>query len=150
MATVEHRNQPLTAAEVRQIRELRYMDGLTQMEVAQHVGCYITTVRKYAPGYPGKIDNTLLREAFLRSGLTGTEVARRIGWTCQMSKRSRDGAKLWRWDAPDGARVRKALGLVDDVNGRGWRSRRTMIDAEAAALMAEAIGVAPWSVGCCD
>ena len=138
MATVERaRYQRLTAREIARIKELRYMDGMTQEEIARQVGCALTTVRRHAPGRPGKIDNAKLRLAFLMSGCSAPFVARELDWKA--------GKDKW-----DGSRVRRTLGLIEDVNGRGKRSRRVMIDAEHAQLIAEAIGVAPWSVGCCD
>jgi transcriptional regulator with XRE-family HTH domain len=163
MATVEtrrHRNRPMTPVEVRQIRKLRYQDGFSQAQIAAMVGCAVTTVRQYAPGLsktgiwkPGKIDNAPLREAFLTSGLSAGHVAKELGWLSLQSKLSADGSKRWQWWTGDVSRVRRALGLADDVshrNGSVLRSRRTLIDAEVAGRIAEAVGVAPWSVGCND
>lgn len=123
----------LTTRDIAEIRELRYRDGLTQEETAKQVGRDKVTVWRYAPGRPGKIPNAPLREAFLASGLSASEVARRVGW-------SKDG-----W--VDASRVRRTLGLTDDRGVKGYRSRRAMIAAETAANLAEAIGVMPWEVG---
>lgn len=123
----------LSVAQVELIRELRYMDGWTAPAVALVVGCSAVTVRHRAPGRPGKIDNTLLRKAFEGSGKSASEVARRMGWVHK--------------GKADVSRVRRTLGLAADIDRHGGRSFRRMIDAETAALMAEAIGVMPWEVG---
>jgi DNA-binding transcriptional regulator YiaG len=134
----------LNATEKARVRELRYMDGLSSPAVASLFGCSYETVRKIAPGWPGKIDNTRLRDAFIASGVDAAEVARRVGWVLLRGGRE---------DA-DTSRVRRSLGLLLEtgISRTGKRSRfmRTRIDAENAALIAEAIGVAPWSVGCHD
>lgn len=121
----------MTTTDVARIRELRYMDGLSGPAVAKIVGCSTSTVRKYAPGQPGKVPNDKLRAAFVASGLSASEVARRVGW--------------WAGSA-DGARVKRALGLLPTTNGRGRRQIRRLIDAEMAGMLAEAIGVEPWEV----
>jgi hypothetical protein len=126
-----------SSTDTARIRELRYMDGLSCPQVAILMGCHEETVRRIAPGYPGKIDNTRLREAFLASGCTAHEVALQLGWYA--------GKK------PDGTTVKRTLGLVETIGGhRRYRQYRCLIDAETAALIADAIGVAPWSVGCHD
>lgn len=124
------------------VRRLRYHDGMTGAQVAAILGCSPSTAVQYAPGRPGKIDNASLREAFLRSGMTAADVARSIGWL--YAHRSSRPLQA------DGARVRKVLGLEDTVSrtrGRTYRSRRIMIDAETAGLIADAIGVGPWEIG---
>jgi hypothetical protein len=131
----------LSAEDVRRICRLRYVDGLSAAGVGRMFGVAEETVRGYAPGRPGKIDNAALRRAFEAAGVPSTEVARRLGWVRISGPRSR------RKSGADGARVRRALGLQDETS-RGTRVRRRLIDAETAALIAEAIGVAPWSVGC--
>ena len=124
----------LTTRDVSRIRELRYEDGLTLAATAEAVGCSEFPVWRYAPGRPGKIANTALREAFLASGKTAADVARRLGWD------SGNGA--------DTSRVRRKLGLLPERSGSNGRKSFTRhIDAETAALMAEAIGVMPWEVG---
>lgn len=120
-------------------RRLRYVDGLTQEQAAARAGVSIDTVRYYAPGRVGKIDNAALRERFERSPLTAADVARAVGWTYERRGRPR----------ADTSRVKRALGLQDDVS-HGCRGRRVLIDAETAALIAEAIGVEPWEVGATD
>lgn len=117
-----------------QIRTLR-ADGYTGRQVAEVIGCSSTTVLTLAPGWPGKVPNDRLREAFLESGLTAATVARRVGWMSNS-----------RGTRADSSRVNRTLGLADDTNGRGAKSRRKMIDWETGSLIAEAIGVAPWSV----
>jgi hypothetical protein len=127
-----------SSTELALVRELRYVDGLTCGAVAARIGRSDRYVQRLAPGRPGKIDNTLIREAFLRSGCSAHEVARDLDWY--------GGGKL------DGTRVKQTLGLVETVGGHGQRYRqyRRLIDAETASLIAEAIGVAPWEVGCRD
>lgn len=127
----------LSAEEIQEIRELRYGDGLTREATAALVGRSPWTVGRYAPGRPGKVDNAALREAFERSGLTVAEVARRMNWWWVRN----DGHLN-----ADGSRVKRTLGLLDDLNRCG-RSRRRLIDAETAGLLAEAIGVMSWEVG---
>jgi predicted transcriptional regulator len=119
------------------IRALR-ADGYTANEVAEFLGCSKSTVLCYAPGRLGKVPIAPLREAFLASPATAADIARELGW----------------WDVKrcaDSARVKRTLGLLPDFgkpsNGNGRpRSYRTLVDAEIVALIAEAIGVAPWSV----
>jgi hypothetical protein len=123
----------LSAAEIARIRELRYEDGLTLVETAREVGCSVFTVQRHAPGRPGKINNAKLREAFERSGKSAADVARAIGW--------------WADVDADVSRVRRTLGLRTDIDGRGHKSNRRLIDAETAGRLAEAIGVMPWEVG---
>jgi hypothetical protein len=127
----------VTEDERRTIRELRYADGLSVPVVVRITGRCYKTVRKYAPGSPGKVNNARLREAFLASGVQAVDVARQIGW--------------WNftegyWKA-DGSRIKRTLGINPDISGQGKRSYRTLIDAETAALLAEAIpGIEPWEV----
>lgn len=125
----------LTAPDVARIRELRYQDGLSCERVASSIGCSAMAVHYHAPGWPGKVDNAKLRAAFLASGLTASEVARRVGW--------------WNGHTGDGQRVKRTLGLSDDWGGHHphrTRTRRRLIDAETAGVLAEAIGVMPWEV----
>lgn len=126
----------LTADEIARIRELRYAHGLTIAETVAYVGRSPMTVQRVAPGRPGKVDNAALREAFLRSGRSAADVARAAGWTFESGGRIK----------PDSSRVRRTLGLIDDVSAGGWRSRRKLIDAETAEILADAVGVAPWTV----
>lgn len=122
---------PLTTAEVRRIRHLRYVECLPREEVAHRVGVKPSTVTKYAPTGPlGKVPVAPLREAFLRSGLGAQEVARRVGWWATPTR-------------PDGSRVRRTLGLTVDRPGR---STRTLVDTEIVEALADAIGVPPWEV----
>lgn len=123
----------LTTRDVARIRELRYGDGLSSLVVAGMVGCSDRTIRKYAPGSPGRVPNDKLRAAFEASGLAAADVARRLGWDSG--------------HGPDTSRVRRKLGLRTESSGKkGTRYRSRNIDAETVALMAEAIGVAPWEV----
>lgn len=115
------------------IRSLRYDDGYSIPVTARMLGVSEGTVKRCAPGRPGKVDNRALREAFLASGLDAVVVARRLEWT--------RGDSL----AADGSRVRRALGLKWEVS-RGSRTYRRWLDAETAEKVAHAIGVAPWEV----
>lgn len=122
----------LSPEQVRRIKAMR-ADGYSQHATAVAVGCTRGTVRKYAPGYIGKVDNAPLREAFLASNRTASDIARSVGWLDRGS--------------PDTSRVRRALGLRDDLSGtNGIRSRRRLIDAETAGLIAEALGMGAWEI----
>jgi hypothetical protein len=124
----------LTTHEVALIRKLR-ADGYFCREVADVVGCSIHTVNHYAPGHIGKVPVAPLREAFLASPMTAADVARELGW--------------WAGRAADCSRVRRTLGLAPDISGSNGRKRiswRRLVDAETVQLIAEAIGVSPWSV----
>ena len=92
--------------------------------------CY-ETVRHVVPGRAGKAPVAPLREAFERSGRSHIDVARDIEW--------------WTQGHPDGARVRRFLGLRADID-KGGRRFRTVGDIETISRIAQAIGVAPWSV----
>lgn len=74
----------------------------------------------------GEIDIAPIREAFERSGLTLTEVARRLGWT-----------------RPDQPRIGRALGYHRD-HGR----LRQQVTYETAVQLCRAIGIDPVDVGC--
>jgi hypothetical protein len=122
----------LTELQIARIKRMR-ADGHTAKEAAEAVGCARVTAGHIAPGRPGKVPNDRLREAFLASDRTAADVARALGWD------SGHGA--------DTSRVRRTLGLLDDIAGqRGHRSRRRLIDWETGSLIAEAIGVMPWEV----
>lgn len=135
-------SRKLTQDDVRRIVSLRYRKGLSGPAVAEMFGICPSTVRNYAPGRIGKIDNAKLREAFEASGMTAGDVARALGWTYVRTTGPKEGRRV-----ADCTRIRRALGLQDDI-AHGCRGRRVLIDAETAGLIAEAIGVAPWSVGC--
>jgi hypothetical protein len=127
------RRTPLTELEQRRVLRMRE-DGHTIAATARMTGFSAYAVAKVKSGYIGKVPNDRLRAAFLESGVSAPDVARSLGW--------RSG----RHDA-DGARVRRTLGINDDICSRtGNRARRRLIDWETASLIAEAIGVAPWSV----
>lgn len=82
----------------------------------------------------GGIEVKPLAEAFLRSGLTPYEVARRLGW-----KRDKSEA--------DASRVRRALGLALYSPGHGYPPRyRQHCTEEMAIKLARAIGVDPRDV----
>lgn len=127
----------LTTLDIKRIKRLRYRDGLTIEQTAQAIGCGITTIKQYAPGHIGKVPNDKLRAAFEKSGQTAADVARRMGWMCRLGNGG---------TCADVTRVKRTLGLLPEVNGKGHRSTRRLIDAETAGLMAEAIGLMAWEV----
>lgn len=130
---MRRKGKHLTAREIARIRRLRYEDGLSGPQVAAIIGCSTSTVTNHASGRPGKVPVAPLREAFLRSGKTASQVARSMDW--------QSGSK------PDASRVLRVLGLRDDVKGAtGCRSRRVLVDAEIVMLIADAIGVGAWEV----
>jgi hypothetical protein len=91
-----------------------------------------------APHYD-LVDVAPLREAFLASGISISEVSRRLGWTCRRS--DRPGHKA------DTARLKRALGMQRErvcVRG-GYLNRR--IGYDLAARIADAIDVDPVDVG---
>lgn len=119
------------------IRELRYGDGLSCSVVSILTGWSESAVRVAAPGRPGTIDNTRLREAFERSGLDAAVVAGRVGWMLDRP----DGVRA------DTSRLRRTLGITLDYSGSKRRySRRRMIDAETAGLIADALGIGRWEI----
>jgi hypothetical protein len=79
------------------------------------------------------IDVALLRDAFLRSGLTAAEVCRWLQW------HRRDGG-------PDTSRLRRRLGLLPSTS-HGQRHVSKRIGIDTAALIADALSVDPWEVG---
>lgn len=84
-----------------------------------------------ARGKRDLVSNGPLREAFMRSPLSQSELARRLGWMRV---------------TPDYVRVRRALGLKRDNAGAPSRWRRE-IDYDTAVSMCRAMGVDPVDVG---
>lgn len=81
----------------------------------------------------GHIDVTLLREAYLHSELSASEVAKRIGWLHDDGKGYMKG---------DTSRVQRTLGLKPYDPGNGSPIKyRTEIRYETAELIARAINV---------
>ena len=69
----------------------------------------------------------VVRDAFERSGISAAELARRLGWT-----------------RPDGTRVQRQLGLIDNRRSRGSRAaRRATMTTGRAIEIIEAIGADP-------
>jgi hypothetical protein len=134
--------QPLHADTIANIRELRYVDGLTREQIRERTGINVRTSRKYAPGaFVGKVPNDAVREVFLASGLPAASVAQDIGWLSP--QRQRNGAVRMRGDS---SRLLRALGLRLENHRWGKKGYRRMLDAEHASMIAEACGVAGWSV----
>jgi hypothetical protein len=71
-----------------------------------------------------------LRDAFQRSGVTASELARRLGWYRR---------------TPDGERVKRQLGLYFVDNGRGKAMRETTT-LERALEIVRALGLDPADV----
>ena len=72
-----------------------------------------------------------LRLAFVASGMSKSEVARRLGWT-----------------RPDTARLSRQLGLTSDQNSRTDPARRrATVSLERAYEILEALGIDPVDVG---
>jgi hypothetical protein len=100
-------------------------------------------VRRIAPGRPGKISNEPIRRIFeeeSQRGLTAADVARSMGWWVSYKNPK---ARQSKGPYADVARVRRALGIQAD-NAGIRQSKRRMIDAEMAGLLAEAMGYAAW------
>lgn len=74
-----------------------------------------------------KVDNKILREVFLKSNLRATDVAKEIGWISQ--------------GHGDGSRLKRTLGLLNDINGSKCCTIRQYINIEIAEKIALAIGV---------
>ena len=118
---------------IERVRELRYQDGLSRPQIAELAGVSVWACRKYAPGaFVGKVENAPVRKVFLASGLSASGVATALGWFSP--KR------------PDSSRVLRTLGLRPEKHSAGRKAFRQMIDAEVAMNIAEACGVAGWSV----
>ena len=126
----------LTTLDIKRIKRLRYQDGLSCVATGRIIGCSSRTVWHYAPGNPGKIPNTKLREAFHDSGITATELARRMGWLYPCEGRMK----------ANGSAVKVALGILSKKLPSGTRCFCSLIDAELAGTMAEALGLMAWEV----
>lgn len=83
------------------------------------------------------VDNAPLRDAFIASRLSAGAIARELGWFY-----SRGGGLR-----ADTARVRRTLGLLDDINGAGRRTTRRRVDIETVGHIADAMGLGRWEVG---
>lgn len=79
------------------------------------------------------VPNEPLREAFIRSRRTAYSIARDLDWP---------NGKGY-----DSSRVRRTLGLVDEVNGIGKRSTRQTVDERLALQVGDALGLDPWEIG---
>ncbi|HXQ33174.1 MAG TPA: hypothetical protein VN843_04050 [Anaerolineales bacterium] len=122
----------VTPKQISKIQKLRYEQGLTAKEIADRVGLTDRTITKYAP--LGRVNNAPLRSAFLKSDRTAADVARYLGWYDYNGR-------------ADGHRVKRALGLVEDISKQGYRSIRKSNYRHLALQLAKAIGVDPWELG---
>lgn len=119
--------------------------GLSLRAVGAAVGVSYMSVRRWdleertmpQPKSHDLVLNEGLREAFILSGLSPGEVARRLGWW-----RTEKGRRV-----PDGTRVLRVLG-VRTVAGKRERGRRyRRVAYWTAERLARAIGVDPVDVG---
>lgn len=85
-----------------------------------------------------RINNDLLRERFLDSGMTAYEVAKKIGW---VNKRHGRRPNF------DSSRVKRTLGINIQNSGNGYVCHRRRISLDETLKIAEAIGVDPHEVG---
>jgi hypothetical protein len=122
---------PETLAE---IRELRYLDGLSCRVVGERFGLGERMVNRLAPGWPGKVPNDRVRALFERSPMSAGDVARAVGWHSTGGKGT---------TGCSGQRVLRTLGLADEWS-HGRVIRRRLVDAETAMLLAEAMGFGRW------
>jgi hypothetical protein len=82
----------------------------------------------------GTVPNELLRERFLASGMTPSEVAIAAGW----ESRGR----------PDSSRVAVALGLRPSTGGRGFhRGICKKLEEDTALELGRALGLDPFEIG---
>ena len=81
----------------------------------------------------GRVDVAPLRDAFLRSRLSASEVCVWLEWHTRTGR-------------PDTNRFMRALGLVANTT-HGQRVRARSIGVDRAALIADALGVDPWEIG---
>lgn len=83
------------------------------------------------------VDNTLLREKYLRlekiGEINAAEVASRCGWETKLKS---GGTK------PDSSRVNRTLGITAESG-----VHRTEVTEDAAVLLCRALHVDPWEVG---
>ena len=91
-----------------------------------------------------KIPNDKIRAIFEASPMSAADVARGMGWECSNNigrsrMRGTPGTKI-----ADSSRVKRTLGLVPDVSGRGHRTIRELIDPNTAGRLAEAMGHGQW------
>ena len=131
---------PLPAPVVEQIRKLRYEECMTSTQVSAILGVNASTVLNHAPGVFGKVPNAPVRKVFEESGRSAASVAQEIGWTSV-----RCGVRGQGIRGGDSSRLLRTLGLRLEQHGR-QKGYRQMIDAEVAMNIAEACGVAGWSV----
>lgn len=94
------------------------------------------------------VPNDRLREAFLESGLTAQEVARRCGWfyTHRAGYVRRDGTRKQR-TSPNGTEVRRVLGLKANGNYKGTQYVCKSLRYETALEIARALELDPVDVG---
>jgi ribosomal protein S27AE len=111
--------------------------------IAEHVNrryCNRTCGAASAREDHAPIDVAPLRDAFLKSDLTASEVARRLGWS---RGRSYTGAPM-----PDGSRVRRALGLCLYDPGKGYPKKyRERMTHDMAERLMRAMHLDPHEVG---
>jgi len=82
---------------------------------------------------PDRIPNAPLREAFLESGLTLSEVCYRLGWTRMQNARV----------IADVSPLKRALGLQPWTNGQGRSYTSRLVGTEKAARILRALDLDP-------
>jgi hypothetical protein len=95
----------------------------------------------YAPMNPSgeRIDNTPLREAFIRSGMSASALARAVGYPAR---------HLPRGVSQQGTRVKRELGLTPTPAKRGCTpSMRLTVSYDTAVRYAAALGLDPVDIG---
>lgn len=94
-----------------------------------------------------KIPLAPLREAFLESGRTASEVARSLGWTRTSYSRNQGGHRRGPYRVADSERVRRTLGIIPENQGHGYPPKlRERCSYEMAVRLALAIGIDPFEV----
>lgn len=128
---VTPRDRPLAPERVDEIIRLRG-EGMSVSRVAAVMGIGYARVKEIAPD-PPRVSPVPLHEAFKRSGLTASRLARKLGW------QYRDNARgTW---VPDTTRVNRALGRSVSDRGRGYGSAvRETISYDLAERVAHAMG----------
>jgi hypothetical protein len=81
-----------------------------------------------------------IRDAFLASGISGNELARRLGWFRRHSVHGRV--------IPDQTRARRAVGVTPHNPGHGYPPRlRERVTEDMALRLMRALDLDPWEVG---
>lgn len=98
--------------------------------------------------HPDLVPNAPLREAFLRSEMTASDVCRAIGWVRTCQRRGRRTLQT----SGQTSRLKRALGLASSWHNRPYGRRRyestqSHLSYGTAVSIALALGVDPVEVG---